>query len=400
MDTTSLTKQLIYDLVDNWRDPIQTKYIGWSLLRQLQATKSEIHTILENKTLILNLFSVLLETILKYEFRITFAQIFNILMCTPHRNSMFMFQHITSTRSPLIGAIVRLSLDIGNATLLKLFTEVRANAGKNQKFRTRHSDIDKTRYAKMAHEKISLYREYLSREHLNIDLCNVVLNDLFCSICGQSTLKDTFCDNDGWSKLMNALNYISSKGSAKYVTAVEICCNITCTLLENDSQQGQRIPPDHVSLLMDRASAITLMHKDSSRIVEVAISVLCNGVKMLQACDEKVTDAQSLLNIINEVKSIHTENIVINQSSGILKMMISDFSNRTEFDRRTKRAVNCHSGRSKTRSTSSSKRSRARAARDNTVAPPRSNNATMSPSRNDSSTSHSNQPLRRNAPDG
>lgn len=73
MDTTSVTEQLIYDLVDDWRDENRTKYIGWKLLRHLQASQSEIHGILENKTLIVNLFSVILEIILKYEFRITFA---------------------------------------------------------------------------------------------------------------------------------------------------------------------------------------------------------------------------------------------------------------------------------------------------------------------------------------
>lgn len=86
------------DFVDNWRDESRTRYLGWQLLHILQTDKENIFAILEDKTVIANLYFVIFRVILKYDFRHIFAGINKIVPSTPHPNSMFLFQYMTGNQ--------------------------------------------------------------------------------------------------------------------------------------------------------------------------------------------------------------------------------------------------------------------------------------------------------------
>lgn len=102
MDDLAFTEYLVYDLVDNWRDEPRTKYTAWSSVRLLQADHKNVLAILGNKTVLFNLFSVIFEAIMKYNFRTLYVRIFSILIGTPPSDSMFIFQHITSKKGHFI----------------------------------------------------------------------------------------------------------------------------------------------------------------------------------------------------------------------------------------------------------------------------------------------------------
>lgn len=394
METTLLTEQLVYDVVDYWMDESHSKYVGWKLLHNLKTATSEVHATLDNRTLVINLFSVILETILKYEFRNTFAQIFNILLCTSHHNTMFLFDYITSTRSGLIGAIVQMSLDLDDAVLLKSFTEVRRIASKSEKFRTEHCDVNKTPYAEMAHRKVGLYRQYMSKETVNTDVCIVVVNDLFETMCGQPTLKDTFCEKNGWARLLDMMHYASTKASGSQLRIFEGCCKVASILVENYEQNGPRLLPTQISVLLDIVCAILVTIKDYSLVVEVATSVLCKTVKIVHASDGKVIDGHKISGIVNEVTSIHNENIIINQNCAILMIIMSDEGRDSTGRGELSSGARCRSGGGKTRSVSSSRKSRIQARREKTVAPSRTGGAGPSLAENRPSKAMSYHPFR------
>lgn len=141
-------------LVDNWRDESNAKYIGWKLLHNLQTSKENVFSLLNNKTAIVNLYFVIFKVILKYDFRLIFAKISKIIASAPHSNSMFLFQYIVEKQGHGIYECIRLSLEMNDVEFFTLLLKARASFGKQREFRLDYNNISKTGYAWLAHTKL------------------------------------------------------------------------------------------------------------------------------------------------------------------------------------------------------------------------------------------------------
>lgn len=113
-------------------------------------------------------------------------------------------------------------------------------------------------------------------------------------------------------------------------------------------------------------------YRDNEQVVEVALPVVCKGMRILCASKEKMCDRKSLLGVLKEVKSIHSGDVVIYRNCGILEMLARGSQKTAEDDLSTRKCTRNHSSRSETGSESSSRKSRVRAAKEHTVPRPKS----------------------------
>lgn len=372
MNSFRQAENLVLDLVDNWRDEWMAKYIARKLLLLLQLDKNSVLEVLGNRTIILNLLDVIFCAILKYNFRIQFLGVLKLLMCASHPNTMFMFEQITSNKGHYIYDILHISLATNDITLLAAITGIRAKAGKHPKFRIDYDNINKTGYAKLAHDKIVLYRHYFSRLNLNEKICILVLKDLFGSISGQPALKHTFCKCNGIKRLLSVFDKICLNVSEKSAFACSALCNVIGTLLETDKCYGSMVVDSDVKNVVENIIRVIKKYKNNTAVIEVALPVLSKSMKLLTESSEKMTTNTVSVAFVENVKSIHSGNLTVYQNCAILKMIIENGMERVGGGEGPKKRVGSRCSRSKTQTKASSKRSRANAAKDKTVMPPSS----------------------------
>lgn len=373
MDDVAVTEDLVYDLVDNWRDEYRTKYIAFNLVHLLQADNRNVLAILGNKTVLLNLFSVIFEVIMKYDFRTLYVRVFNILMGATHSNSMFLFQHITSKKGHYIYEILRMSLDNNDVALLRESTEVRKKAGKQAQFRIAFEDVNKTGYGRLANGKITLYRDYFSRQNLNIEICVLIFSDLLASLTGQPALKHTFCMNSGWVQFMNVFNNPCFKTSETIISAFPAWCNVISTLLETNDLGSSPIPSYNAEQILKSMKGVIENFKCNVPAVEAALPVVMKSMNLLKRSDDNLEIRKFFSNAMSELKSLHSESMTIYQNCTIVEMLIAiDGPSTAKAESPTSRTES-RSSRSRIRTEAESKKSRTLATRDKTVVtPPRS----------------------------
>lgn len=323
MDSRSLLESLVMDLVDNWRDESHTQYIGWKLLHILQTNKENVISLLDNKTVIVNLYFVIFEVILKYDFRLIFARINKIIASTPHGNSMFLFHYMTAKQGHGIYKYIRLNLKMNNIEFFDMLLKVRASYGKRREFRLDYHNVSETGYAWLAHNKVALYRDYFVREELNMKLCTLVLSELFGSLIGPHAVKDTFCKNNGLIVLMNLINKKSWDISEDVTSRTVLLCNVIGFLFETEALNVLTISIDDDVRIFENIIEVILKNENDGCIIESALALLLKSLRFFGGSTKSATSPAFVIDTVNGVKTIHSDNMNIYQSSGILQMMIS-----------------------------------------------------------------------------
>lgn len=381
MDDLALTESLVYDLVDNWRDEHRARYVAWNLVHVLQADNMNVLAIMGNRTILLNLFSVIFEAIMKYDFRVLYVRVFNILMGTSHANSMFMFQEITSKKGHFIYKILLMSLENNDVALLRESTAVRAKAGKQGQFRIKFEDVNKTGYGKLARLKISLYRDYFSKQDLKIEICELIFKDLYGTLVGQPALKNIFCMHDGFANLLNLFNNPCFKSSDCLTSIIPSWCNVINTLLEVHELDPSTMCSLSVMQVLEKMKEVVEKEKGNVHSVEAALPVVLKSLKLMEKDVQNSEMNTFFSSLSDELKLLHRENMTIYQSCAIVKMVINKDCQKEANGDESKPRAESRSSRPRTRTKSASKRSRAIASRDNTIVTPRvSRNVLESPS--------------------
>lgn len=326
MDNYSLTQSLVMDLVDNWRDESHTHYLGRRLLDILKADKENVISILDSRTVIVNLYFVIFDIILTSEFRHIFARIVQMVASTPHFNSMFLFGYITGKKGDAIYDCIRLGLETSDFQLLDILFQVRANLGKQSEFRLEYTDVSKTGYARLTHNKVALYRDYFARKTVNIKICSLILKDLYSSLVGQNPIKDTFCKKNGLNTFVNIVRAEYWKTSANLTSRTVLWCNVIGTLLEAEAKDVSHISTnDAISVCKNTMDVIVEYESDSS-VIEAALALLLKTYRFLGDSAKSIDNCKSTVDIVMRVKSMHSNNINIYQNCAILQMMTTAVS--------------------------------------------------------------------------